>query len=325
MWQYLSRACGLALLCLPYAPAGAHGGVVGEDDLCIINIGYLKAHFKIYVPRETAHENYCEDIPVRGESVFIMEYEHDGLNDAMIDFRIVRNVTGKGRFARLEDVRAIDDLDAVTVRYEPPAVVPAVYMLLHEFEQDGEYIGVVTAASKEHGTTYTAVFPFEVGYTGAGTWPWILGALAVLQLQFWYWNRRRKHAAAIVAVAVGLCAAPLAVADETDAVWVSNAGHFVIRIANRPDPVTINRMQDWELEIRYADGTPVDDAEIAVSGGMPEHNHGLPTSPRVEEPLGDGRYRLAGLRFHMSGHWELRLTISAARHRDSVTIPVDLP
>lgn len=318
----LIAAGGVALLCLAAAPAFAHGGVVGEDDLCVINIGYLKAHFKIYVPQETGHDDYCEDIPIRGESIFIMEYQHERLNDALIDFRIIRNVTGKGTFARLSDVQAIDDLDAVTVRYEAPAVVPAVYMLLHEFEHDGEYIGIVSAANDSR---YTAVFPFEVGYTGVGIWPWIIGALLLVQLQFWYMGRRQKSGTAVVVLAMSLCLPSVAAADSGgDEKWVSDAGHFHVRVAERPEPVPANRMHEWILEVRSADGSPVDDADVAVSGGMPEHNHGLPTAPRVSERLGDGRYRLAGLRFHMSGYWEIRLAISSPEHRDIVTIPLTL-
>ena len=60
-------ACILATL---PSPASAHGGVVEEDDLCVINIGYLRAHFKIYVPEQSGHRDYCEDIPVRGTSLF---------------------------------------------------------------------------------------------------------------------------------------------------------------------------------------------------------------------------------------------------------------
>lgn len=318
----LCRTAGIVVLCLPGTPVHGHGGVVGEDDLCIINIGYLKAHFKMYVPRETGHDDFCEDIPVRGESVFVMEYQHESLNDSRIDFRIIRNVTGKGTFARLEDVHAIDDIDAVTVRYEPPAIVPAVYMVLHEFEQQGEYIGIVSAVNDVRDTSYTAVFPFEVGYTGIGIWPWVLAAVVLLQLQFWIMSRRRKPGTAAVAVCACLCLATAASADDfVNEIVVSDAGHFHVRIADRPDPVMINRIQEWVIEVRYDDGSPVDDADIDVSGGMPEHNHGLPTSPRIDKALGDGRYRLSGLRFHMHGNWEIRLTIKNAKHRDSVTIP----
>ncbi|MEO1203589.1 MAG: hypothetical protein AAFX10_12830, partial [Pseudomonadota bacterium] len=104
----MSAARTLALLWLTAVlmptSIAAHGGVVEEDDLCVINIGYLKAHFKIYVPAKRRHEQFCEDLPIGGESVFVMEYLHEGLSRAEIDFRIIENVTGKGTFARLEDV-----------------------------------------------------------------------------------------------------------------------------------------------------------------------------------------------------------------------------
>ena len=68
---------GLLLFLILSPVTFGHGGVVEEDDLCVIKIGYLRAHFKIYVPAERQHQEYCEDIPVRGDSVFVMEYQHD--------------------------------------------------------------------------------------------------------------------------------------------------------------------------------------------------------------------------------------------------------
>ena len=57
---------------------------------------------------------------------------------------------------------------------------------------------------------------------------------------------------------------------------------------------------------------------------MPAHNHGLPTQPRVKADLGAGHYRVEGMRFHMAGHWEIRVTIAAAGREDTVVIPLDL-
>ena len=51
----------------------AHGGVVEEDDLCVIKVNYLRAHFKVYQPSTLGHEQYCEDLPMATESVFVME------------------------------------------------------------------------------------------------------------------------------------------------------------------------------------------------------------------------------------------------------------
>lgn len=75
------------------------------------------------------------------------------------------------------------------------------------------------------------------------------------------------------------------------------------------DPLVINQMHGWVINVQDPHGDPVADASISVDGGMPAHNHGLSTRPQVTAYLGDGRYRLEGVRFHMNGEWELRLRI----------------
>lgn len=178
----ISWAC--ALLATPWQPLSAHGGVVEEEDLCVITISYLKAHFKIYQPLIDGHKEYCEDLPNATESIFVMEYLHDEMSRIPVDFRIIRDVTGKGRFARWSDVAAIDDIDSVTVFYQPPIVEPDVFTVLHEFTEEGHFIGVVTAAPGNNDRQHIAVFPFEVGYTGFGNWPVIVGILLALLLLY---------------------------------------------------------------------------------------------------------------------------------------------
>jgi len=178
-------------------PALAHGSVTPDADLCIIRIGYYRAHFKIYLPRTKGHNEYCEDLPESGETVFVMEYEHSGLAEVPIDFRIIQNVTGKGVFTVLDDVQQIDDIDSVTVLHHAAAIQPDVFTVLHHFEQDGEYVGVVTVVNPENGIQYTAVFPFEVGFVGAGWWPWFVGFAILLQLNYlwmsgWFSRFRRS-------------------------------------------------------------------------------------------------------------------------------------
>ena len=170
--------------------ADAHGSVTNEDDLCAIEIGYLRAHFKIYLPQQYGHDDFCEDLPATGESVFVMEYVHRDLSDIPIDFRIVRNVTGMGRFARLADVAAIDDLEAVTELYLPPERRPDVFTVLHRFSAPGEFIGIVTATPEGSDKPFRAVFPFEVGFTGFGVWPLFLAIAVALQLQYLYMSGR---------------------------------------------------------------------------------------------------------------------------------------
>ena len=317
---------GLSLLLLLTFSSSvfAHGGVVEDDDLCVIKIGYLRAHFKIYVPEERQHQEFCEDIPVRGDSVFVMEYQHDGLSEAEIDFRIIRNVTGKGTFARLEDVEAIDDLKAVTVRHEPPTVVPDVFTLLQPFEEDGEYIGIISARSLDTQVVYTAVFPFEVGYTGFGYWPLILGALFALQFIYWFMSRRARQATSVAALLLASALLTPEVRAQDNESWVSDAGHFSVSFQSELQPLVINKIHNWVLHVEDSEGNAVTDAVITVNGGMPEHNHGLPTVPQVTASFEDGDYQVEGMRFHLRGYWEIRVAIDIGTERDSVTIPLSL-
>ncbi|MDA0679396.1 MAG: hypothetical protein O3A13_07385 [Proteobacteria bacterium] len=166
----------------------AHGSVTPEDDLCIIRIGYYRAHFKIYLPRTREHKDFCEDIPGTGEVVFVMEYEHSGLGEVPIDFRVIRNVTGKGTFAILEDVEKIGNIDDVTLFHHRAAVQPDVFTYLQQFDEQGEFVGIVTVRQPDTGQVYTAVFPFEVGYTGIPTWAWFIIVAIVLQINFLWMN-----------------------------------------------------------------------------------------------------------------------------------------
>ena len=314
----------LAALLLGSLPqsASAHGGVVQEDDLCIIKVSYLSAHFKIYQPRASGHEQFCEDLPVASESVFVMEYQHDALASMPIDFRIIKDVTGKGRFARMQDVERIEDLDSVTVFYQQAIVEPDVFTVVHEFVEEGEFIGIVSASQPSSGKVYAAVFPFEVGFTGIGYWPFFIGALLLLQLQYLLmsgrmkrWFQTRNTAAALILLACTLLPMHETAAEETG---------LRVTYSTPAGVIEINRIHSWILHIATASGEPVTGADVSVSGGMPEHDHGLPTRPRVTREIGEGDYRLEGMRFHMGGDWEIVVTITTADGQHVVTLPLQL-
>ena len=187
------------------APVSAHGSVTPEDDICIIQIGYYKAHFKMYLPRSKGHREYCEDIPGTGETIFVMEYEHSGLGSVPIDFRVIRNVTGKGVFTNLEDVGQIADLDSVTVVHHVAAVQPDVFTIMYDFEEQGEFVGIVTVRNPHTGKIYTAVFPFKVGFAGIPSWVWFVAVAVLLQGNYlvmngWYarWKRERRKKKLVV-------------------------------------------------------------------------------------------------------------------------------
>jgi len=314
---YCLLFCFLALF--SSQDAAAHGGVVEEDDLCVIKVNYLRAHFKIYQPRASGHEQHCEDLPLAAESVFVMEYLHDAMSQMPIDFRIIRDVTGKGRFARMEDIRDIDDLESATVYYQPPIVEAHVYTVNYEFLEEGNFIGIVSAQNPETGKIYAAVFPFEVGFTGFGYWPFIIGLLFLIQFQYLLMSGRLKRwlgKESVAAASVLVCAMLTAPASFADSLIVT----YTI-----PDgDIAINRMHSWILHIEDEEGLEIEGAIVEVDGGMPEHDHGLPTQPRVTAELGGGDYRLEGMRFHMSGYWEVFVSVTTDTGSFVVTIPLQL-
>jgi hypothetical protein len=299
--------------------AEAHGGVVEEDDLCVIKVNYLRAHFKIYQPQASGHKQFCEDLPVASESVFVMEYQHDSLSEMAVDFRIIRDVTGKGRFARIEDVNEIADIESATVYYRSPIVEPDVYTVNHSFAEEGDFIGIVSAQHLQTGKIYAAVFPFEVGFTGFGYWPYIIGLLALIQFQFLFMSGRIKRwfgrgsarSASLLLLLVLL--SPL-----------SFAADYIVTYTTLDGDPQINRMHSWILHIEDENGNEVEGATIDVVGGMPEHDHGLPTKPRVTQDLGGGDYKLDGMRFHMSGAWELVVSITTSAGTSKAIIKLQL-
>ncbi len=83
-------------------------------------------------------------------------------------------------------------------------------------------------------------------------------------------------------------------------------------------------LEPWLLTLKTKTGASVERAAIAISGGMPQHSHGLPTSPQVTDYLGEGRYRIEGLKFTMSGWWQFRFAISSGAGSDTVLFNVVL-
>jgi len=314
----ISAVCCAFFLCvLSSNSSQAHGGVVEEDDLCLIKVSYLSAHFKIYQPDVSGHKQFCEDLPVAAESIFVMEYQHDSLASMPIDFRIIRDITGKGRFARMEDVESIADLAAATVFYQEARLEPDVYTVLHEFAEEGEFIGIVTATHPENGTAYAAVFPFEVGFTGLGYWPFFIALLLAIQLQYLYMSGRLQRLRRMF----GATAVLTLLIFSPDGVY---ADEVTVDYSVIDGELAINQMQSWLLHIADANGVAIEGAEIEVTGGMPEHDHGLPTAPRITADLGGGNYRLDGMRFHMSGYWELTFVIRVGGRETIVVIPLQL-
>lgn len=98
----------------------------------------------------------------------------------------------------------------------------------------------------------------------------------------------------------------------------SENGLYRVSYTAATGTIPVNQMHEWTLHVERADGTPVDDATITVDGDMPAHGHGLPTSPRVTQSLGNGDYLVEGVKFQMGGEWVMDITITANGQTDTV-------
>ena len=94
---------------------------------------------------------------------------------------------------------------------------------------------------------------------------------------------------------------------------------FVVTLQPPVTPAAINQIHSWRIQVASPTGVPTAHAHIVVDGGMPQHGHGLPTRPQVTQELVDGTYLLEGMKFSMTGWWEIKLTIQSPEGSDKVT------
>lgn len=104
----------------------------------------------------------------------------------------------------------------------------------------------------------------------------------------------------------------------------TSAQRYVVELAP-PETVRVNQIHSWRVTVKTPSGEPVPQAAIRVSGGMPEHGHGFPTQPRVTAQAQPGQYLLEGMKFNMTGWWEIKLDVASAHGQDGVTFNTVLP
>lgn len=175
----------MAGLVLLSSNANSHGGVVYDEDVCVLNIGFLMAHFTGYQPQTRGAEEFCEDIPEVAESVFVIDYLHDFMKEMQVDFRIIKDVESFGRYAKWDDIQGLDDIERDTIFYLPAEKrANGVLTASHRFEEAGGYIGIVIARHPTEDKAYNAVFFFQVGGTDYGYLPLFATLIVLLQLTY---------------------------------------------------------------------------------------------------------------------------------------------
>ena len=94
---------------------------------------------------------------------------------------------------------------------------------------------------------------------------------------------------------------------------------FVVALQPPATPAAINQLHAWQIKLSSPTGEPISHARFAIDGGMPQHGHGLPTRPQVTQELAEGTYLLEGMKFSMTGWWEIKLAIDSPEGVDRVT------
>jgi hypothetical protein len=96
-------------------------------------------------------------------------------------------------------------------------------------------------------------------------------------------------------------------------------GKFVVTLQPPTTPPAINQMHSWTVLVNTPANLPVSQALITIDGGMPQHGHGLPTRPQARPTADAGTYLIEGMKFSMTGWWEIKLAIQTPGSADKVT------
>jgi hypothetical protein len=98
------------------------------------------------------------------------------------------------------------------------------------------------------------------------------------------------------------------------------------RVAVRPRDASAPRgeLHEWIVRVERTDGEPVRLRLVQFDGGMPAHRHGFVTTPRVTRELGGGEFLVEGVKFHMPGDWELRVTWIGPEGTDGAILPISV-
>jgi|GEM_PF-572904 len=96
-------------------------------------------------------------------------------------------------------------------------------------------------------------------------------------------------------------------------------------VAYEPSPDPIPTTDNFKLYVTISDietGELVLGADVEADAAMPEHNHGMNTSPVVTEVDG-GQYEVTGMQFHMTGHWRIDLEITVMGETEAAVFHVE--
>lgn len=105
-----------------------------EEDPCTRQAGGMMVHFNAYLPQYAVSANYCTEIPVAGEGVFVADLATAELRNRPVAMRIIKG-----------------DSDSIeqTVAYMPPRTHPDGVVASSATLESGLYSAVITVEDSQ--------------------------------------------------------------------------------------------------------------------------------------------------------------------------------
>jgi YtkA-like len=94
------------------------------------------------------------------------------------------------------------------------------------------------------------------------------------------------------------------------------SSHYMV--AFRPEPMRIEVGEPFSLLFNVCTKNDKPAELVAIDAQMPEHKHGMNYRPTIVS-LGNGRYRVDGMVFHMPGRWELAIDVRAGEESERLS------
>jgi hypothetical protein len=208
----VAAAALTAVAAFAAAPAEAHGRLGAAEGRCRLYIGPDIMNFTGYLPEASKNE-FCEDIPSTGPMIMVLDAEQQELRDMKIEIRIVKDVGGLDKEG--------ENLEAVTVAYQPPKIYPTgTVNFEHNFKEGGYFVGIVTVTG-DHGEQWVSRFPFSVDRSFMRDLPvyltMALGVIAAFAIYLVHRHRNPPPHISTAAAAFKAPPLPESPLDENDA------------------------------------------------------------------------------------------------------------
>jgi hypothetical protein len=102
----------------------------------------------------------------------------------------------------------------------------------------------------------------------------------------------------------------------------TDGGHYRVTARPADGALVLHRMHDWIVGIELSRQDSEVPTAVHFDGGMPAHDHGFVTRPRVTRNLGGGEFLVEGVKFHMPGDWVLQITVASRGGAERATLPL---